>query len=52
MKIKCDICKVEDAKYDAKHITYGCWGYMCPKCYQTYGSKIKGLYTVLKDDKD
>ena len=47
--IKCDVCG-KPAEYDSKTI-FGAWAYLCPECYKIYGSKTKGLFTVLKAGK-
>lgn len=44
---KCDYCN-KKAKYDAKSLQ-GPWAYMCQEHYDFYGSKVSGLYTILKE---
>lgn len=38
----CDICKAEEAKYDARTI-WGPWAYVCEGCFQQYTVKKIGL---------
>ena len=46
----CELCSTKKAKYDAKHKIYGCWAYMCSDCYESYGSKVKGLFNIINDE--
>lgn len=43
----CDICKIEEAKYDAKCNPFGSWAMVCQKCFDRHATKIKGTYTTL-----
>lgn len=37
---KCDLCRENDAQYDAKIKGRSRWGYMCEECFQMYGEGL------------